>query len=348
MATKSIRELLETNMDAAEDPENAGEGSVDPSDAAEDISNDSEDTPEGSEDTSEGDTPPSEDTPPAHEAVPPSGSSTPPGIDIPTPPADTIPKSAPGATPPGTAPERQAPGTWRPEAREVWKTIPKPVQDEIWKREIEATKSLNQSTQAREFEGNFGKMMQPYIPFINAEGGNPLQAVNNVMRTATLLRIGSPEQKAQTVANVIKSFGVNLEMLDSLLAGEQMQSQSQETVIGRLLEEKLQPMQRLFESQSQLIRNQELETERGVNDEVEQFSKTHEFYWDVKDTMADLMEIAIKRNQTMDLTQAYDRAILIHEPVRRVLDARKQSDVGKKQSEAAARARARSGSVTPS
>jgi hypothetical protein len=58
--------------------------------------------------------------------------------------------------------------------------------------------------------------------------------------------------------------------------------------------------------------------------------------------------LAAQKGQSMGLTDAYDRAILMHEPVRRVIAARQQTNGLLSGTKAAQRARGAAVSVTPS
>ena len=150
---------------------------------------------------------------------------TPAAIDAPAPldeaspaPADTAPvpvegQAAPASDtptptpPPNVAPDAdplaKPPGSWTPVAREKWNNLDPEVRQEVWKREREASRALTISAEARKFQDQFERTIHPYMGFIAAENSNPLQAVNFMMQTAALLRVGTKEQKVETVANVI-------------------------------------------------------------------------------------------------------------------------------------------------
>lgn len=267
-------------------------------------------------------------------------------VEVPAAPAPEVkPTEAPTPTEPAD-PVAKAPGTWTPGAREKWVTLPAEVKAEVWKREKEASRALTISADSRRFAQEFSQTMQPYLGFIAAEKSTPLQAVNYMMQTGAMLRVGTPQQKVQVVAEVIKNYGIDLAALDQVLAGQQPQFNPQQTIqseIQRALAPVLQQVQ-----QSQQSRQQELD--QAVSNEIDQFAADpkHEFYADVKEVMADIIELSDKRGQQMGLTEAYERAILIHEPVRRVIEARKQAEVARSATQVARRARGAAVSVTPS
>lgn len=288
-------------------------------------------------------TPPTtHETPAASETPPETPPATP---ETPAPVAET-PTVAPVAPVVDTSPVAKAPGTWTPGAREKWVTLPAEVKEEVWKREREASRALTMSADARKLQHEFEKTMQPYLGFIAAENSNPLQAVNNMMQTAAALRVGTPAQKVQVVAHVIKQFGIDLRALDSVLAGQQPQFDPQ-TMIDQRVQEALRP---ILQERQQAQQSQAALFDQQVDQELNTFvnDPKHEFYPDVKDLMADLIEVAARQGREMGLTDAYERAILMHEPVRRVVEARRQAEAARTSTAKAHRARGAAISVTPS
>lgn len=262
----------------------------------------------------------------------------------PTPAAAPTPAPAPAAgTPPaegtpasdvkqniGTVVNQKAPGTWSPQAREHWNTVPAEVREEVWKREKEVSRALTTSATARAFQNEFNQAMQPFMSFIQAEGVQPLQAATYMMQNAAILRVGSVQQKAELVANIIGQWGIDLQLLDRMLEA-QMKGQRYQpgpndnqapppNQIQAMINQAIQPLvQQQQQSQRALLQQVEAE----VDAELNQFAAEHEFYEDVKDDMADILEVASRRGVKMTLTEAYERATLLSVPVRAVLDQRK-------------------------
>jgi hypothetical protein len=296
---------------------------------------------------------PEESAPPAPEVAPiaaPADAPATPVADAAVPAPEVTKPEIPPAPPPEIGePSLKAPGTWTPGAREKWATLPKEVREEVWKREKDASRALTTSSEARKFQNEFSALIQPYLRFIAAEQSTPLAAVNNMMQTAAALRVGTPVQKVEIVASIIKNFGIDLHALDSMLAGQKPEINPQAQV-QQLVQEQLAPVRQLLQQHQQNQLQAERAIEHEVQNELEQFASDpkHEFYWDVKDTMTDIMELAARRGQQMGLTEAYERATLIHEPVRRVIDARKLRDTAQSSTQAAQRARGTAASVVPS
>lgn len=279
--------------------------------------------------------PPAEDAPPAPAPEPP-----------PAPAEATAPPVTEPAPQPEASPDTKAPGTWTPGAREKWQTLPTEVKQEVWKREREASRALTISADARRAQADFERTIQPFLGFIAAERSTPLQAVTNMMQTAALYRVGTPQQKVEVTAQIIRQFGVDLRALDAALAGQAPEFNPQ-IAVQQQIDEAIRPFR---EQATQLQQQREQQLDQQIDAELNVFTSDpkHEFYEDVKGLMADLIEVAHRRGEQMGLTAAYERAILIHEPVRRVVEARKQAEITRQQTQRARQARGAASSVTPS
>lgn len=244
-------------------------------------------------------------------------------------------------------PTAKPPGSWTPAAREEWANVPAAVKQEVWKREREASRAMTVSAEARKLQQEFAQTIQPYLGFIAAENSTPLKAVDQMMRTAAVLRVGTAQQKVQLVAQTIKQFGVDLEQLDAVLAGQAQAPTDPATLVQREVQAALAPILNERRQQSQFAQQRQ---QQEVMSELEKFATDpkNEFYNDVAPLMADILEVASRNGQQMGLTEAYERATLLHEPVRRVIDARKQREAAQNASIAARRARGAATSVIPS
>lgn len=244
-------------------------------------------------------------------------------------------------------PYAKAPGTWTPAAREHWASIPIEVRQEVMKREVEVSRALSATVNARKFSQEFEQTIQPYMGFIAAEGSTPLQAVNYMMQTAALFRVGTAVQKANAVAGLIHQFGVPLEMLDSILAGQQVQENNPASLVQREVQRALQPIMGQFQQRQQ---QQESQVGNQVDQELATFAADpkNEFFEDVKHTMADVIDIAVRRGEQISLTQAYERATLLTEPVRRVIETRRNAQSAQRDTQLAREAQNAAISVQPS
>ena len=248
----------------------------------------------------------------------------------------------------------RAPSSWRPALREKWTALPAEVQAEVLKREREIGQGFNEIGEIKKFRDSFLQTINPYQNIFQAEGGQPMQTITNLLQTAGVLYNGAPMQKAQTVAQMIKSFGIDVRMLDELLSGQPpTQGQGQGTGggmnggpdISRLVQNAVQS------ALAPVLRGQQEAAQREEEDAVsaiDQFAQDpkNEFFEDVKDEMADLLEMAAKRGQKMDLSTAYNRAILAHSDIADIVSQRKLQERTSAASSAAAAARRKAVSIT--
>lgn len=262
-------------------------------------------------------------------------------------------KDAEGKDKGETIPSKRPPGSWTPAMREKWNTLPPDVQTYIHRREREISTGFNEIKAVKTWRDQFLNTVNPYQQVFTAEGGDVLGTVNNLLKTANVLYGGSQSQKVMAVATIIKNFGVDLPMLDAALAGQAPtdggsnagggDANSIQAIIQRELQTALGPILRGQQSN-------DAQMDRDAESEIETFATDpkNEFFDDVKDTMADLLELAAKRSQKMDLSTAYNRAILMHSDIADIVNQRKVQDAARKTSEAAAAARRRAGGISGS
>lgn len=220
--------------------------------------------------------------------------------------------------------EARAPVSWRPSAREVWKDLPPAAKEEVLKREREIQQGLEQASQARRFTEQFHQMVRPFEGIMKAEGArNPLEGVQSLLQTGAALSMGQQSVKAQTIANLIKHYGVDIETLDGILAGEQPQN-TEEAKIQQMLDQRLKPVQDLLGQVNQQRAQQSQGVQQQTQTEIQQFAADpkNEFFNDVRNDMADILEMAARRGENMSLQDAYDRACYFNPEVRKVVQAR--------------------------
>jgi hypothetical protein len=273
-------------------------------------------------------------------------------------PSPTTKPPQPGGepTPRQTPAGDRAPASWRPEAREAWAALPQPVREEVARREREADEAMGQSAGARRFAHEFGRVVSPYQAMIAAEGGDALGAVNSFFQTAALLRTGAPQQKAALVADLIQRFGVPIEALDGILAGQPQQRPGLAPEVEQLLAQRMAPVERLMQSLEQRRAEGEQRLNRDVATELSAFATAtdasgkpvNEFFNDVKQDMGELLTAASRRGADMTLAQAYERACAIHPEVGKIVAERKLRAAAAAQAAAATQARRASVGVSGS
>lgn len=252
----------------------------------------------------------------------------------------------PGPKPGPRQPGERAPASWRPDVREHWGQLPEPVRAEIQRREVEVQRTLQESAEARRNYDAVMRTIQPYETFIRAENSNPIQAIDNLMRTAATLRIGTPAEKAQLLAGVVKQYGVDVNMLDAALAGQVPATDPQTAAFEQALNQRLAPVQNMLQQFQQAQAMQQQRVTEQAQTEVQKFLEKAEFGQDVREAMADLLELAQRRGQPMTIQEAYRKACLADDRIVKVLQGRAQARGAQTQTQAAQRARQAAVSVT--
>lgn len=227
------------------------------------------------------------------------------------------------ATGTATAPEvAKAPQSWKPEAREAWAAIPPAAQAEIVRRDREVAGVLQSAAQKSRFGEAVQSAVGPYEAQIRAEGSDPVRAIGSLLQTAQALRTAPPQHKAQLVAHMIKSYGIPVEMLAAALDGEPMQGQQgQQNGQGYVDPQAIaQQVEQRILSQFQAQRAQGLANR--ARDDISKFSEGKEFFDDVREHMADLLEVAARRGISLTAEDAYNRACQLEPQVSAVLKQR--------------------------
>lgn len=239
------------------------------------------------------------------------------------------PARAPAAT--GTPPPAadapaalNAPASWKAGLREYWKTLAPDVQSEIHRREGEHVERMRENAAMRSQIGRFNQVVEPYRALMEAEGGEPLSAFHDYLRAATLLRTGAPNDRAAFVAALVQRYGVPLDALDAHLASALRSGATGQMPLYPQQAQQPQPPQQQFRDPrlDALLAQAEQATAGQIRSEVDGFKANHEFFDDVRLTMADVMDAAAKRGIEMSMEDAYQRACMIEPEVRKVVESR--------------------------
>jgi hypothetical protein len=250
----------------------------------------------------------------------------------------------------------KAPASWKAEEREGWEATPEPAKAAILRREREVDTALRESSAARQFAQQFMDTIAPYRQYIAADNSTPLVAVRNMMQTAAILSGAPPGRRAAEVARMIQHFGIDVNLLDEALAatfsGKQPATDPNEQLL-RLVDQRLAPVQQ-FIQQSQSVQAQQTQQLRdSAATEWGEFSSKPEFEYaeDVREDMADILDLAARRGQTMDLSTAYARATMLHPTISKLIEQKNSAKSAAQQTAAARRAKdaaASLGSSAPS
>ena len=231
-------------------------------------------------------------------------------------------------------PVEKAPQSWRAGAKAKWATVDPEIQQEVSRRELETTRVLSDSAQARQLATQFNQTVQPYMARLQAMNAHPLQAVGELLKADYLLSTGQVNQKANLIAKLIQDYEVDISALDRALAGGPQKDEPR---------------------QAQQLTPQDIQREvraaidaQTLAQSVEQMQKdTAKFphFDEVRETMADLIELTAKKGQQLSLEAAYNKAVAMDPDLSKVRVAQEAQQQVAQLNQRAQRAKAASSSV---
>lgn len=219
----------------------------------------------------------------------------------------------------------KAPTAWKAGARERWATLPQEVREEILRRERDVEVGMRQNAEGRKFQETFQQVVEPFRPAFAAEGvTDPIVGIRNLLQTANSLRFGAPAQKADIVAELIQHYGVDPMILDHALSQRLSGKPSDPYApkIQEALSQELAPIKQFMTSLQQQQMQRQQEIQQKAASAVVEFGEQAEFFNDVREDMADLMEVAARRGREMTLQEAYDRACQAHPMISKIMSQR--------------------------
>lgn len=211
--------------------------------------------------------------------------------------------SAPAVTKGGAPPQApevalERPTTWK--KIEEWNALPRPVQEEIKRREADYAKGVSTYKTEWETAKPLLDAMAPFMPELQQHNIAPAQWIQNLGNAHRTLALGSPQQKLQMFQKLANDYGVPLQAL------------------GHQGPDPLQYLNPVYERVQQLegrIHNWQTQQEQAqqaqIQGEIQKFAATHPHFETVRETMAGLLQ----SNVAPDLDTAYDKAIRLHDDI---------------------------------
>lgn len=219
----------------------------------------------------------------------------------------------------GTWSPEKAPTSWSPKVREQWGKLPEDVRKEIVRREEASVQGVRRLQEEFQPVRQFAEQLSPFIQEARQLGADPTQYIANVMVAERQLRSQDPNEKFNALLNIADTYGIPLRQY---LGGEQ--APAQQPAIPHAVQQELAAMRQWREQeQAQQLQHQ-----------IEEFSKGAEFFNDVREQMAALLDAGTAK----DLKDAYEQAIWINPEVREVMLQRQEAA---KQKSAASQRRAK-------
>jgi hypothetical protein len=205
----------------------------------------------------------------------------------------------------------RAPQSWKPAQKAKWDTLDPEIRQEVIRRERETTQVLNETASARQLASQLQQTVQPYMARIQSLGAQPMAAVGELLKSDHILSSAPPQQRAQFMAKLINDYGIDIQALDAALAGK-AQPDSVDTRVEQLLQQRLAPFNSYLQQQQQREAFEQSRAAAAMEATVEQMhadATKYPHFEEVRNVMADVIEINSKRGKHLSLEQAYNTAV---------------------------------------
>ncbi len=226
------------------------------------------------------------------------------------------------------------PVSWRGPVKEEWAKLPVSVKNEIQRREREIAQTLSRTDEERRYAHAIFDAIRPYEHHLRAEKSDHVTAVKNLFEMAHVMRSGTQAQKAELIAELFFRHEVPIKMVDDVLIrrlnggqnGQPGQAQpGAGDAVRQALQQELAPI-REFMSTVQQSRQQSANAAQKTaaqewNDLLDD-PEIGDMVEDVREDIADILELASRRNKVVPLRDAATRAIMAHAEFAPVLQQR--------------------------
>lgn len=208
-------------------------------------------------------------------------------------------------TPPVTvqAPVTKPPRSWSAEAKAAFATLPEPVKQDVLRREKEISQGLERVAPMRQHYEKFSEVTKPFEPLFQAYNVDPIDAAKTLFATRAALEIGTPEQKAQVVANIIHDFGLDVKLLDDLLVKKGPVQPFRAAA---------PPPAPVRDPEVQMLIDtiKQAQTEKAEAEIAKVSALPH--FEELREDIADVVEAFHKTGRTISLESAYKRALAMN------------------------------------
>lgn len=184
------------------------------------------------------------------------------------------------------------------------KELPEDVRDYISALEVE-------KTIAEQFKAS----LEPHFGFIQEIGVNPYEHVEQLLGLSEALHKGSPEVKAQVLANLFESFGVDVNLLDDALSA--VMNKPQPTATDLLINKIDQLERKLTQPQKAAPVEQSYPPEPTPEmiEQVKEFAAKNPYFERVQADMG----LLLQAGRASSLEDAYAKAVKLNDEIQNEL-----------------------------
>lgn len=229
----------------------------------------------------------------------------------------------------------------RPGTREHWAKLPPEAQQDMVRWEKETQRVIRETADIRDRDRRWKEVLAPYEPMLRGQNLDPMQFTGSLYQTVAALATAPQPVKAQVLAQVVKTYGIDIQELDRALSGQM-------PVNGPPAQPQYQQPQQFRDPRvDQMLAMQERRYEQDARSQIASI-ENEEFFADVKDTMADILDNAARRGVSMSLKDVYNRACWATPDVADVLTQRQAARQAASPTGPTQRAQMAASSVKPS
>ncbi len=230
--------------------------------------------------------------------------------------AEVPPAKADEQVQPGQHRVDRAPASWKKEAKGAWAAVPLHIRQEVYRREMEINRALEDANRSKQAAQQFEQAAVPYMARLQSLNATPQQAFQHLLNADYRLATGTPQQKAQLIDKLLQDYGVDITELDRVIAarlGGQQPTPAQPDITQLVQQQLQQALAPIYQQQQQAQQAQQQQVEQTV--EQMSLDPKYPYFDELRDDMADLMEINSRRGVYITLEQAYNKAVQMNPEV---------------------------------
>lgn len=188
--------------------------------------------------------------------------------------------------------------SWKREAQTVLNSLPPETQKLIQEREEQFHKGIEQYKQDAYQGRTLNKALAPHMEYLNQVGVTPETAISTLINAEKILRTSDQQTKTNMFMKLAHDYGIDINSLTNIPFDPYKYQ----------LEQQLQAQQAQL---AQIMQSRQIAEEAQLGQTIEQFAQQHEYFDEVRETMADLLD----KGLASDLNDAYSKAVRLNDDV---------------------------------
>lgn len=147
---------------------------------------------------------------------------------------------------------------------------------------------------------------------LQSMNAQPMQAFQHLLQADYALATSPKVQRAQLMADLINNYDIDIETLGQVLAGSAPREAPQTPDINALVQQQVQQaLAPIYQQQQQQAQAEQQKITQTV-ESMAYDNVNYPYFDDVREDMADIIEVAARRGIDIDLATAYKRAVSLN------------------------------------